>query len=151
MIIPSYKIETATFKEAGKGMFLMEAVKRGSVLCAPDKIERVYQLEDKAAFNPDEEAASVRWFERYYTVSHDWPDECFINHSFTPTGLWHLGFIFARDDYPIGTELTVDYRLIVDDGEILPFKDLATGKEIVGLNWRDNILHGAKLLQELLS
>ncbi len=149
MIVPSYKIATATCEAAGKGLFVTEPVSRGSVICAPDKIDRVYSLAEKAKFTPDEDASSIRWFERNYTVSLDWPDECYINHSFEPSGLWHLGFVFAARDLEAGEEVTVDYCLIVDDGEVLPFKDEATGREIVGMGWRENMLHGAKMLRQL--
>ena len=61
--------------------------------------------------------ATVRWFEDRYTISDDWPDECFVNHSFTPSGLWHLGFVFATTRLEAGTEITVDYRHLLAPGQ----------------------------------
>lgn len=151
MIIPTYEIRPACHAE-GKGLFLTEALKRGSIVVAPDKIDRVYTQAEKDALVPGspEEEASVRWFENFYTVSTDWPDECYVNHSFNPTGLWHLGFIFALEDLKADTELTVDYRLIVGDGERLPFTDRLTGREIIGLPWNDCLRLTTQRLGELL-
>ncbi len=40
--------------------------------------------------------SGVRWFEDWFSLTQEWSDECYVNHSFKPNGLWHLGFIFAR-------------------------------------------------------
>jgi hypothetical protein len=94
--------------------------------------------------------SSVRWFEDWYSLTPEWSDECYVNHSFTPSALWHLGFIFAGADLPAGTEVTMDYRLVIGSGEELPFRDSVTGEPIIGLNWRDNLhLSAARLLQLL--
>ncbi|WP_269541786.1 SET domain-containing protein-lysine N-methyltransferase [Cerasicoccus fimbriatus] len=152
MIIPPYRIDTATIVEAGKGLFLEGPVKAGTVIVSPDKIDRVYTRAELDGFGPGspEDDASVRWFEGYYTVSLDWPDECYINHSFSPNGLWHLGFVFALRDIAPGEELTMDYRLIVGDGERLPFNDAATGEPIIGLPWRENLRTTTTALAKLL-
>ncbi|MGE9295904.1 MAG: SET domain-containing protein-lysine N-methyltransferase [Puniceicoccales bacterium] len=141
MILPRYRIAESGIPGAGKGVFLEAAVKAGAVIVAPDKIERLYSRAELDAFGPDshEDAASVRWFEGKYTVSLDWPDECYLNHSFDPNGLWHLGFVFARRDLAPGEELTLDYRLIVGDGERLPFDDAHSGEPIIGLPWPENL------------
>jgi len=70
--------------------------------------------------------------------------------SFEPSALWHLGFIFAAGDLAAGTEVTVDYQLVIGSGEVMPFKDSATGREIVGLSWADNPRNGASALLTLL-
>lgn len=152
MIVPPYKIAPATHPEAGKGLFVTAPVKKGSIICAPDKIDRVYSQAQKDAFgvgSPEDEA-SVRWFENYYTISTDWPDECYINHAFNPNGLWHLGFVFALRDIAVGEEITVDYRFLVGDGEKLPFNDIETGREIIGLPWRENLRLGNLALAAVL-
>ena len=59
--------------------------------------------------------STVRWFEDRFTTTPEWPDECYVNHSFAPNGVWHLGFIFAARELEPGEELTYDYRLTVDD------------------------------------
>ncbi len=151
MIVPKYEIRPARFAE-GKGVFLLEGVKRGQILVAPDAINQVYNAEQRAALVPGsaEDEACVRWFESYHTVSTDWPDDCYVNHSFNPNGLWHLGFIFATRDLQAGDEVTADYRFLVDDNEVMPFKDAETGQEIVGYVWEDNLRISTELLLALL-
>ena len=151
MIVPKYEIRPARFAE-GKGVFLLEGVKRGQILVAPDAINQVYNAEQRAGLVPGsaEDEACVRWFESYHTVSTDWPDDCYVNHSFNPSGLWHLGFIFATRDLQAGDEVTADYRFLVDDNEVMPFKDAETGQEIVGYVWEDNLRISTELLLALL-
>jgi len=83
-------------------------------------------------------------------VSPDWPDECYLNHSFKPTGLWHLGFVFAARDLPAGTEITVDYRHLLPPGEEEAFTDAATGQPIVGLSWTESLRTSTHALAALL-
>ena len=151
MIVPKYEIRPAAHAE-GKGLFLLEAVKRGQILVAPDKINEVLNAQQRAELSPGslEDEACVRWFETYHTVSTDWPDECYVNHSFNPSGLWHLGFVFALRDLEPGDEVTADYRFLVNDNEVMPFKDAETGKEIVGYTWEENLRISTGLLMELL-
>lgn len=152
MILPRYRIAPSKITGAGQGVYIEQAFAAGAVLVAPDKIDRLYSRAELDAFGPDssEDAASVRWFEDRYTVSLDWPDECYLNHSFSPNGLWHLGFVFAARDIEPGEEITIDYRLIVGDGERLPFDDAETGQPIVGLPWKDNLRTTTTALTGLL-
>ncbi|MBB5014612.1 SET domain-containing protein [Rehaibacterium terrae] len=125
----------------------------GRVLVAPDAIPRVYRWDEVLA-QPDPEAAqaaSVRWFEDRYTVTLDWPDECCVNHSFAPTGLWHLGFIFAAHDLAAGEELTVDYRHLLGDGQVETFRDARSGEAIVGFGWRESLARSTAALGALLA
>ena len=140
MILPRYRIGTSLIPGAGNGVFLAEPVAAGRIVIAPDAIDSVCRYEDILA-RPDREAAlaaSVRWFEDRFTVSDDWPDECFVNHSFEPNGLWHLGFVFALTALAPGDELCVDYRHLLGEGQAEPYRDARTGQAIVGLPWRDS-------------
>ena len=147
-----YRVDASRIPGAGRGIFLLTDVVQGSVIVSPDRIDRVYSLQEKLAFQPGsiEDTSSVRWFERFYTVSADWPDECNINHSFSANGLWHLGFVFAGRDIKAGEELTVDYRFLVDDDELLPFNDAESGKPIIGLKWADSIRMSTEKLLSIL-
>ena len=97
MILPKYRVAPSQIPGAGKGLFLDEAVPRGRLITAPDDIPKVWRFEEIEALPNAAELlpATVRWFEDRYTVTPEWPDECYINHAFDPTGLWHLGFVFA--------------------------------------------------------
>jgi len=153
MILPRYHIAASHIPGAGKGLFLDEPVARGRLLTAPDDIRKVYKwnevqgLPDAAALL----ASTVRWFEDRYTVTPEWPDECYINHSFEPCGLWHLGFVFALDDLPAGTEVTVDYRHLLAPGQEEDFTDAVTGERIIGHTWPDSMARSTTQLQALFS
>lgn len=152
MILPSYRIADSSIPLAGKGLILDEPVARGRVIVAPDNIHTVWPESRLRAYPEDsiEVRSSVRWFEDRFSLTPEWSDECFINHSFAPTALWHLGFIFALDDLARGTEVTMDYRYVIGDGEEMPFRDSATGERIVGLPWKENLRSSALRLAELI-
>ncbi len=152
MIIPVYRVEPSRIAGAGSGVFLAQAVAAGSVIVAPDAIPRVHRwaeldtMSDPAAAR----AASVRWFEEFYTVSLDWPDECYINHSFQPNGLWHLGFVFAAGPITPDDELTIDYRHLLPEGEAESFTDADTGQPIIGWSGRESLRRSTTDLARLL-
>lgn len=152
MILPSYHIADSAIRGAGKGLFLDEPVQAGSILTAPDAIAETYRHADIMA-TPSLSAqlhASARWFEDRYTLSPDWPDECYINHSFQPNGLWHLGFVFALTDLPAGSEITIDYRHLLPPGQAEDFADSLTGETIIGLSWHESLVSSTRALANLL-
>jgi hypothetical protein len=153
MILPRYRIAASGIGGAGKGLFLEEDVAAGRIVTAPDAIDRTWSLAQITA-SPELQVqlyAAARWFEDRYTLSPDWPDECYINHSFEPTGLWHLGFVFAARDLPAGTEITVDYRHLLAPGQEEDFIDSATGEKIIGLPWADSLATSTRALASLLA
>ena len=153
MILPRYRIAASAIGGAGKGLFLDEDLAAGSIVTAPDAIDRTWSLAQITA-SPELQVqlyAAARWFEDRYTLSPDWPDECYINHSFEPTGLWHLGFVFAARDLPVGSEITVDYRHLLPPGQEEDFIDTATGEKIVGLSWADSLATSTRALASLLA
>jgi hypothetical protein len=152
MILPRYRIADSAIPGAGKGLFVDEFVVAGRVVAAPDQIDRTHAWAEIMA-SPTLSAdlhAAARWFEDRYTVSPEWPDECYVNHSFEPTGLWHLGFIFAAKDLPQGTEITVDYRHLLAPGQDESFQDAATGEKITGLSWQESLALSTHALARLL-
>lgn len=153
MIIPRYHIGPSRIAGAGKGLFLDEPVRRGRVIVAPDAIAHVHSF-DEIAHRPDAESllpATVRWFEEAYTVTPEWPDECYVNHAFAPTGLWHLGFVFAAGDLDAGTELTVDYRHLLAPGQEEAFRDAVSGERIVGFSWEESLRSSTRALVGLVA
>ncbi|SFW32784.1 SET domain-containing protein-lysine N-methyltransferase [Luteibacter sp. UNCMF366Tsu5.1] len=152
MILPRYRIAASGIPGAGKGLFVDEFVAAGRVVTAPDQIDRTHGWDEIQA-TPALAAnlySAARWFEDRYTVSPEWPDECYVNHSFEPTGLWHLGFIFAAKDLPQGTEITVDYRHLLAPGQDESFQDAATGEKITGLSWHESLAQSTRALARLL-
>lgn len=153
MILPRYHVAASAIPGAGKGLFLDEPVAAGSIITAPDQIDRTYRLADIQSSPALREQfyASARWFEDRYTLSPDWPDECFINHSFTPNGLWHLGFVFALQTLPAGSEITVDYRHLLPPGQAEDFVDALTGESIVGWSWQESLVESTRALAALVA
>ena len=152
MILPRYRIGPSAIPGAGRGLFLLESVTAGRVLIAPDAIDRTWshaQIESDPALKAQEFAAA-RWFEDRYTLSPDWPDECCINHSFRPNGLWHLGFVFAATDLDEGVEISIDYRHLLAPGQVEGFNDAATGGTIVGYSWQESLACSTRALAALL-
>jgi hypothetical protein len=141
MILPRYRISPSKIPGAGKGLFLEEPVVRGRVMVAPDAIPSTRSYDEILA-SPERDTllpSSIRWFEDHYTTTPDWPDECYMNHSFEPVGIWHLGFVFANADLPVGTEITVDYRHLLKEGEPEVFVDQKSGRPIIGLPWAESL------------
>lgn len=152
MILPRYQIAASNIPGAGRGVILAEPLARGRIAVAPDQIDRTWTFAEILA-DPERASqlhTSVRWFEERYTLSPDWPDECFVNHSFEPSGLWLLGFIFATRDLDAGDELTVDYRHLLAPGQEEAFRDARTGTAIVGHAWRDSLRIGLETLLRLI-
>jgi hypothetical protein len=141
MILIPYQIAPSLIPGAGQGVFLKEPVKSGQIIIAPDAIPRTWSWNEiqKHADRDTLMSSSVRWFEEHYTVTPEWPDECYVNHSFDPTGIWHLGFVFARTNLKANTEITVDYRHLLREGQEEVFRDTATGKPIIGLPWAESL------------
>lgn len=140
LITVKYRVATSTVAGAGKGFFVEEPVKAGKVLIAPTHATHTVRVAEVLAPEPHPHAdTSVIWFEDHCVVSPDYPDDFFINHSFSPNVVWHLGFVFALRDIAAGEELFVDYRHLIAPGVALDFRDGATGREIVGYDWKDSL------------
>lgn len=152
MITVSYSIHDSRIPGAGKGLFIQSPVPAGRVIVVPSGIPDACVMNEMLLAGQVEnlQATSVRWFENVYTVDPDWTDESFINHSFLPNGLWHMGFVFAARDLEPGEELTVDYRLFIKEGETLPFPDALTGAPITGLSWPDSLEKSLRSLLRLV-
>jgi hypothetical protein len=152
MILPRYRIADSAIAGAGKGLFVDEDVAAGRIVTAPDAIDRTWSYAEILA-SPTLSTqlhAAARWFEDRYTLSPDWPDECYVNHSFQPTGLWHLGFIFAAADLAAGSEITVDYRHLLAPGQEEGFLDASSGERIVGHSWESSLAASTRALAALL-
>jgi hypothetical protein len=153
MILPRYHVAASSIPGAGKGLFLDEPVAAGKLITAPDDIRKVYKWNEVLA-QPNAQqllGATVRWFEDRYTITPEWPDECYINHSFAPCGLWHLGFVFALADLPMGTEVTVDYRHLLAPDQEEDFRDAVSGRPIVGYSWTESLATSTAQLHALLA
>ena len=151
MILIDYVIASSKINLAGKGIFSRCDIPRGRVVSAPDKIERLYSIDEinNMPRESAEYAGSVRWFEDRYSAVGEWSDECYYNHSFDPNCVWHLGFVFASRDISDGTELTIDYRFLLEEGEKSMFRDSETGQYFAGLSFKDSVRLSAEKIVEI--
>lgn len=148
MILPRYRVAASGVPQAGMGLFVDEAVRRGRVIIAPDNVHTVWPESRLRAHAADsiEVRSSVRWFEDHFSLTPEWSDECYVNHSFAPSAIWHLGFVFALADLDAGSEVTMDYRYVIGDGEEMPWADSQTGRRIVGLDWAQALKETAAIV-----
>lgn len=148
-----HAIESSRIPGAGLGLFTCEPVARGRVLIVPNQAHALRTSSDLSSLPRDsiELASSVRWFEGVYTVDPEWSEESHLNHSFEPNCLWHLGFVFALDELDAGSELTIDYRNLLDESTVLEFRDAVTGREIRGLPWEEAIARSSAQLAALFA
>jgi hypothetical protein len=147
-----YAVRPSLIAGAGKGVFVTADVRAGKVIVAPDQIPGTLSWPEIVALGEQQRAveSSVRWFEDHFTITPDWPDECFINHAFEPTGLWHLGFVFAARDLDAGTELTIDYRYLLHENFQDGFIDSVSGRPVNGIPWNENLRTSTEALLKLL-
>lgn len=140
LINVKYRVAASTVAGAGKGFFVEEPVAAGRILIAPTNATHTVRLAE--IFSPQSHPhaeTSVIWFEDHCVVSPDYPDDFFINHSFAPNAVWHLGFVFALRNLAAGEELFLDYRHLIAPGVALDFRDGTTGEEIIGHAWKDSL------------
>jgi hypothetical protein len=138
MLMVPYEVRPSDIPGSGKGIFLTEAQPMGKVMAWPDRMNRLYDLSEVRNFPPDSIAwhSAVCWFEDRFTTMDSWTEEAYINHSFEPNCLWHLSFVIARHNLPVGTELTINYEHLLGEGIDSEFTDQVTGRKIVGASWQ---------------
>ncbi len=152
MFAVSYSVGPSMIVGAGRGVFVTDNVASASVIVAPDQIPGTLTWPEIVRLGEERRAleSSVRWFEDHFTITPDWPDECFINHSFTPSGLWHLGFVFAARELQAGEELTIDYRYLLHENFQDGFIDTLSGRPVQGIPWKENLRSSTAALLVLL-
>jgi hypothetical protein len=146
-------VQDSKISGAGLGLFTTSPIKRGQIIVYPNQENQTISHAEFIKLPEDsiEFASSIRWFEDTYTVDPEWNLECYFNHSFEASCLWHLGFVFALRDLKAGDELTIDYRVLLQEGGQLEYLDAETNLPIVGLSWRDKMLFTTKKLLEIFS
>lgn len=152
MICTPYYISDSRIPHAGLGLYIRAPISAGKVIVAPSRIESTVSLKQLLDESQDYPLhSSVRWFEDQCTLASDWPDECYLNHSFQPNALWHLGFVFALEDLAADAEITVDYRHLLAPGVDIGFADSLTGQRIVGFSWSQSLHQSATHLARLFA
>ena len=139
----------------GKGIFTTRPVKKGTVVCffslEGQVITESQFLEAIQAGDKNITRSGTRYVGQYF-VHNDKPVLCnYVNHAFDPNLLCHCGICIARRDIPIGEELTVDYRTLIDDTDIGIYNDIKTNQPIKGFSAKETLLRTARELIEILT
>jgi hypothetical protein len=138
----------------GKGLFATELVPKGKIICFfSTGASVITEAEFLHAIRTGDHAiirTGTRHAGRFFTHGNAHEPYTFLNHSFTPNLLCHCGMVIARGDIPAGSELTIDYRTLVDDTNEGIYTDAATGIEIRGFSARETLLKTARELIDIL-
>lgn len=139
---------------AGKGLFAKESAVKGAVLAllthsCPTMSEAEYQ-EAQSQGNEIIIMTAVRWTGNAFAYGDSIGPEEYINHSFSPTMLYHLGVCYALRDIAPGDELTADYRYFLAEQDVCRFTDSETGRLVDGYGPREAAVCSARELLRLL-
>jgi SET domain-containing protein len=149
-----FKTEVRESGTHGKGLFLLEPVKKGEIIgilthgCGI-MTEDEYQKQ-QAENNEIIIMTAVRWVGKYFLYGDVIGSEEFINHSSDPTMLYHCGVCFATRDLVQGDELTADYEYFLAEKDVFAFSDNATGQLVDGISGREALLRSARELIKLI-
>jgi len=138
----------------GKGLFPLQPVARGTVICSFTTDSKLITEEQYLDAIRENHYLVVRTGTRYvgkYFTYTDQPDTDlnFFNHSFDPNLLVHCGVVIALQDIPTETELTIDYRYLIDDTEIGVYSDAPSGRTIRGFSPRQALLDTTRKMLSL--
>jgi len=138
----------------GKGLFTLEAVPRGKVVCffalTGDVITEAEYVNGCEREDHFVMRTGTRYVGKYFTYSRQTAESNFLNHSFEPNLLVHCGIVVARRAIAAGEELSVDYRTLLDTSDVGLYHDAASGKEIRGFPARETLLRTARELVEIV-
>lgn len=147
------RIAASNLPGAGLGAFAMETAARGTLL-GIDLPHSEWMIEAREALSLPREVRSQTWRhvegicfrggEGRVTASS------FLNHSFQPNVLWHLGCYWAWQDVEPGDELTLDYRPLIAPEWSGRIVDSASGFPLIGEEGKRALLKNARQLVVLL-
>ncbi|MCC6422906.1 MAG: SET domain-containing protein [Phycisphaerales bacterium] len=140
----------------GQGLFIRHPVSKGAIIASftldTRPITECEFIEHIAQGHPSITRTGTRYIGRYFTVTDDTDSNLnFFNHSFEPNCLVHCGIVLARQDMPADTELTIDYRTLVDSSDVGTYADAVTGRNITGFSARQTLLRTAAELIDLIN
>ena len=138
----------------GQGLFASEPVPQGKIVCFfcinAQLIDEKRFLQAVASNEQPMVRTATRQAGKYYTHGNENEPYTFINHSFTPNLLCHVGTVIARRDIAPREELTLDYRTLIDDTDVGVYRDAISGKEIRGFSAKETLLRTARELIEII-
>lgn len=148
------KISLRKSQISGLGVYADEFIKKGEIcmLWITDcKIttELKYNTEQKKG-NKLMIKTGCRLIDNVFLYTDNKPHiENYVNHSFTPNMLYHVGVCFASRDIKPDEELYVDYRYILAKNDCCAFVDSMTGKIVDGIDNKQCIIETSRQLIKL--
>jgi uncharacterized protein len=138
---------------AGLGVYALEEVAAGEFVGMDFPAPRRLATHAEVRAQPPElRKYSWRHVEHVYFAARDDLRTAtdFLNHSFDPNILWHLGCYFTARDVAVGDELTVDYRVILAPGWQPDLVDGHSRRPIEPLPWREAVIQSGEQLVALM-
>lgn len=138
----------------GNALFAAELIRRGTIVCSFTLGSGVTTEDDYvravAENRQPVKRTGTRYCGRYFTFGNVDANFNFVNHSFDPNLLCHFGVVLALRDIAAGTEMTLDYRSLIDTTDVGLYHDAVTGREIRGHAARETALRTARELIALV-
>jgi hypothetical protein len=138
---------------AGTGAFALAAAREGDFL-GIDTPQSSWLVSAEEALNLPDDVRPYTWRHVEHICFVGGRGEptatAFLNHSFEPNVLWHVGCYFARRDIAPGDELFLDYSALIDPLWGGRITDSAGGKKLEGVEWRRALLDTCRSLTEVL-
>jgi len=137
----------------GKGVFSLKFVPKGRILSVW-QVREVLREEEylaRAESEPEVRRNSVRLVGKYYgyepggTVPED-----YINHSYDPNLLYHVGVYIALKDISPGEELTVDYNHYFNFDRTGHLTDRTSGAVVHGLSPKESLIRNCQAVIALV-
>ncbi|QSJ14958.1 SET domain-containing protein [Nostoc sp. UHCC 0702] len=162
MLCIKTEVKKSSIPNAGKGLFSLEFVHKGSIIFIPATIFTINQFileedypEELSKADEFPMNAGMRWGGHYFLHSRETHENIgyidntgYINHASNPNLLSCLGFFVALENINHGDELTIDYRYIGIEKEI---ELLTNNHEIISLSTKEALLQSAQKLISLLN
>jgi len=139
---------------AREGLFAREDVGKGGIVAnfVEDAVvltEKEYQLEQKNG-NELVIMSGVRWIGGYFLCKKKIGHEEYINHSFGPNLIYHMGVCFAARRIRSGEELTADYRFFLAENDVNAFTDVTTGRRVDGFSAEEALYRSARAVVAIM-
>lgn len=147
------RVAPSNLPGTGLGAFAAQSIAKGTLL-GLDLPQAPWIISPEEALTLPREARSQTWRHAEDICFRGGEGQAspsnYLNHSFDPNILWHLGCYWALEDLHLGDELLVDYRPLIDPAWSGRIIDAESGRPLIGQEGKEALLESAKALVDLL-